>query len=110
MAGLDTSISVPPFSSLVCYQEVLLAEFGINIPEGLERALTMVRQMFEGNAPDVPAAPAKTSFALSAVQRSDDMARRLATIPASARSGKRRWPPPLLIPVSFVRADSSRRG
>ena len=77
----------------------LLAEFGINIPEGLERALTMARQVLEGEAPDVPAAAVKIIFALSqqsldthshvreidralaALQRSDDMARRLATIP-----------------------------
>ena len=77
----------------------LLAEFGINIPEGLERALTMARQVLEGDAPDVPAAGVKIIFALSqqaldthshvreidralaALQRSDDMARRLATIP-----------------------------
>jgi len=77
----------------------LLAEFGINIPEGLERALTMAREVLEGQAPDVPAAAVKIIFALSqqsldthshvreidralaALQRSDDMARRLATIP-----------------------------
>ena len=77
----------------------LLAEFGINIPEGLERALTMAREVLEGQAPDVPAAAVKIIFALSqqsldthshvreidralaALQRSDEMARRLATIP-----------------------------
>lgn len=77
----------------------LLAEFGINIPEGLERALTMARQVLDGEAPDVPAAAVKIIFALSqqsldthshvreidralaALQRSDEMARRLATIP-----------------------------
>jgi transposase len=77
----------------------LLAEFGTNIPEGLERALTMARQVVEGEAPDIPAAAIKIIFALSqqaldthshvreidralaALQRSDDMARRLATIP-----------------------------
>ena len=77
----------------------LLAEFGINIPEGLERALTMARQVLEGEAPDVPAAAVKIIFALSqqsldthshvreidralaALQRSDEMVRRLATIP-----------------------------
>ena len=74
-------------------------KFGINIPEGLERALTMARQVLEGDAPDVPAAAAQIIFALSqqaldthshvreidralaALQRSDDMARRLGTIP-----------------------------
>ena len=77
----------------------LLAEFGINIPEGLERALTMARQVIEGETPDIPAAAARIIFALSQqaldthshvreidrtladLQRSDDMARRLATIP-----------------------------
>ena len=77
----------------------LLAEFGINIPEGLERALTMAREVLDGEAPDVPPAAVKIIFALSqqaldtnshvreidralaALQRSDDMARRLATIP-----------------------------
>lgn len=77
----------------------LLAEFGVYIPEGLERALTMARQVLDGDAPEVPAAAVKIIFALSqqaldthshvreidralvALQRSDDMARRLATIP-----------------------------
>ena len=77
----------------------LLAEFGINIPEGLERALTMARQVLEGEAPEVPAAAVKIVFALSqqaldthshvreidralaVLQRSDNMARRLSTIP-----------------------------
>ena len=77
----------------------LLAEFGINIPEGLERALTMARQVLEGEAPDVPAAAVKIIFALSqqaldthshvleidralaVLQRSDNTARRLSTIP-----------------------------
>ena len=43
----------------------LLAEFGINIPEGLERALTMAREVLEGQAPDVPVAAVKIIFALS---------------------------------------------
>lgn len=77
----------------------LLAEFGIDIPEGLERALTMARQVVDGEMPEVPAAAVKIIFALSqqalnthahvreidralaALQRSDDVARRLATIP-----------------------------
>ena len=81
----------------------LLAEFGINIPEGLERALTMAREVLEGQAPDVPVTAVKIIFALSqqaldthshvreidralaALQRSDDMARRLATIPGIGR-------------------------
>ncbi len=77
----------------------LLAEFGINIPEGLERALLMARELVDGETPAVPAAAAKIIFALSqqaldthahireidhalaALQRSDEVARRLATIP-----------------------------
>lgn len=77
----------------------LLAEFGINIPEGLERALLMVREQVDCERPKVPAAAAKVIFALSqqaldthahvceidrtlaALQRSDEVARRLATIP-----------------------------
>ena len=77
----------------------LLAEFGIDIPEGLERALMMARQVVDGETPEVPAVAAKIIFALSqqalethshvreidrtlaALQRSDEVARRLATIP-----------------------------
>src|SRR3984957_7116541 len=32
----------------------LLAEFGIDIPKGLERALLMARQIVDGKSPDVP--------------------------------------------------------
>ena len=32
----------------------LLAEFGVDIPKGLERALLLARQIVEGNAPEVP--------------------------------------------------------
>ena len=77
----------------------LLAEFGINIPEGLERALLMARELVDGETPAIPAAAAKIIFtlsqqaldththvreidrALAALQRSDEVARRLATIP-----------------------------
>jgi len=77
----------------------LLAEFGIDIQEGLERALLMARQVVEGATPDVPEAAVKIvgmlsqqaldthaqlreiDRALFALQRTDDMARRLATIP-----------------------------
>jgi transposase len=43
----------------------LLAEFGINIPEGLERALLMARELVDGETPAVPAAAAKIIHALS---------------------------------------------
>jgi transposase len=77
----------------------LLAEFGINIPDGLERALLMARQVVDGAALSVPAEAGRIVLmlsqqalsthiqlreidrALASLQRADDMARRLATIP-----------------------------
>ena len=77
----------------------LLAEFGVDIPEGLERALIMARQVIDGEVPDVPAAAVKMvgmlsqqaldthaqlreiDRALASLQRTDEVARRLATIP-----------------------------
>ena len=77
----------------------LLAEFGIDIPEGLERALMMARQVIDGEVPDVPAAAVtmvgmlsqqaldthshlrEIDRALASLQRTDDVARRLGTIP-----------------------------
>ena len=106
----------------------LLAEFGINIPEGLERALTMAREVLEGQAPDVPVAAVKIisrsrskrstrtltsarSIALSrlcnGVTTWHDVWQRS---PALARSGRRRWPRPLPTRVSSVQADSLRPG
>src|SRR6201992_329882 len=37
----------------------LLAEFGFDIPRGLERALLMARQIVDGKAPEVPFEAAK---------------------------------------------------
>ncbi len=77
----------------------LLAEFGINIPKGLERALLMARRIVDGEAPDVPIEAAKIIGTLSQQaldmhvrlrqidrdllvwQRGNDIARRLMTIP-----------------------------
>ena len=77
----------------------LLAEFGVDIPEGLERALMMARQVINGETPDVPATAVKMvgmlsqqaldthaqlreiDRALVSLQRIDEVARRLATIP-----------------------------
>lgn len=77
----------------------LLAEFGINIPKGLERALLMARRIVDGEAPDVPIEAAKIVATLSRQaldthvrlrqidrdllvwQRGNDVARRLMTIP-----------------------------
>ncbi len=86
-------------TQLVNMMRGLLAEFGINIPEGLSRALLMTRQVVDGARPDLPAEAAKIvgmlsqqaldthtqlqeiDHSLAALQRTDDMARRLATIP-----------------------------
>jgi len=77
----------------------LLAEFGIDIPTGLERALLMARRIVDGEAPDVPMEAAKIVGTLSQQaldihirlreidrdllvwQRGNDVARRLLTIP-----------------------------
>ncbi|MFC7738830.1 IS110 family transposase [Roseomonas sp. GCM10028921] len=86
-------------TQLVNMMRGVLAEFGIDMPEGLERALTMARQVIEGETPDVPAAAVRMigvlsrqaldthaqlrqiDRALAVLQRTDDVARRLATIP-----------------------------
>ena len=77
----------------------LLAEFGIDIPKGLERALLKARQIVDGDAPDVPIEATKIVGTLSQQaldlhvrlrqidrdllvwQRGNDVARRLMTIP-----------------------------
>ena len=43
----------------------LLAEFGVDIPKGLERALLMARQIVDGKSPDVPMEAAKIVATLS---------------------------------------------
>ena len=86
-------------TQLVDMMRGLLAEFGIDIPEGLGRALVMAQQVADGAAPEMPVAAAKVvgmlsrqaldtharlldlDRALLALQRTDDMARRLSTIP-----------------------------
>jgi transposase len=78
----------------------LLAEFGIDIPQGLERALRLARQIAAKEAaPEVPAMATQVlgllcgqvldthvrlqaiDRSISALQRTDDVARRLSTIP-----------------------------
>ncbi len=77
----------------------LLAEFGIDIPKGLERALMKAREIVDGAAPDIPAEAIKIIGTLSQQaldihvrlreldrdlivwQRSSDVACRLMTIP-----------------------------
>src|SRR6202043_1557502 len=77
----------------------LLAEFGVDIPKGLERALLMAPQIVDGKSPDVPIEAAKIvgTLAQQALDihvrlreidrdlavwlRGNDVARRLMTIP-----------------------------
>jgi transposase len=77
----------------------LLAEFGVDIPKGQERALLMARQIVDGKAPEVPIEAAKIVATLSQQAldthvrlreidrdllvslRGNDVARRLMTIP-----------------------------
>ena len=77
----------------------LLAEFGVDIPKGLERALLITRQIVDGKAPDVPMEAAKIVGTLSQQAldthvrlreidrdllvwlRGNEVARRLTTIP-----------------------------
>jgi transposase len=86
-------------TQLINMMRGLLAEFGIDIPVGLERALLMARQVVDGEAPDVPAEAIKIITVLSQqaldmharlraidrdlirLQQSDEVARRIATIP-----------------------------
>ena len=77
----------------------LLAEFGVDIPRGLERALLVARRILEGEALDIPEEAAKIIVTLSQQafdthsriqgidrdlqrwHRSNELSRRLATIP-----------------------------
>lgn len=77
----------------------LLAEFGIEVPRGLERALQICRALAAGTSPDLPAAAVKMLISLAeqalalqarlaaidrelvAQHRESDLAKRLATIP-----------------------------
>ena len=87
-------------TQLVNMMRSMLAEFGIAIPLGLERALQMARQIVDGEAEidlpseatgvvamlseqalDLHARLRTLDLRLAALQHSDDMARRLATIP-----------------------------
>src|SRR5271169_4024605 len=90
---------VKPRTQLVNMIRGLLAEFGVDIPKGLERALLMARQIVDGKAPDVPIEAAKIVGTLSQQAldthvrlreidrdlavwlRGNDVARRLTTIP-----------------------------
>ena len=86
-------------TQLVNMMRGLLAEFGIDVPCGLERALIMAREIAEGRLPDVPAEAGKILATLSQQaldlhlrvrqidrdllvwQRDNEVAKRLMTIP-----------------------------
>lgn len=86
-------------TQLVNMMRGILAEFGIDIPQGLHRALEMARAIVEGEAPDVPSDAVKVVARLSQQaldahaqlreierdllvwQRGSDLATRLLTIP-----------------------------
>ncbi|KQN85144.1 transposase, partial [Sphingomonas sp. Leaf67] len=86
-------------TQLVNMVRALLAEFGINIPQGIRLALEMARKIIDGEAPPVPREAAKIAGRLSqqaldthaqlreidldllAWQRTNDTARRLMSIP-----------------------------
>ena len=106
----------------------LLAEFGVDIPKGLERALLMARQIVDGKAAEVPFEAAKvvgtlaqqaldTHIRLREIDRdllvwlrSNDVARRLTTIPASGQSARRLLPHRSPIRISSARGGSSLPG
>ena len=94
------SLLVRQRTQLVNMIRSMLGEFGIAIPEGIEKALTMARQIVDGEietglpaeatmivgmlsqqAIDTHARLQKIDKALNALQRSDEVARRLSTIP-----------------------------
>jgi len=52
-------------TQLVNMVRALLAEFGINIPQGLRQALEMARKIVDGEAPAVPREAAKIVGRLS---------------------------------------------
>lgn len=86
-------------TQLVNMMRGLLAEFGIDIPQGLHRALELARSIVDGEAPGVPPEAAKVAWRLSrqalqthvqlreidldllAWQRANETAHRLMTIP-----------------------------
>ena len=106
----------------------LLAEFGIVIPRGLERAMAMARQILDGEILDVPDDTATCVLALCeqalaaherlrvidramlASHRSSDVAMRLGRSRASGRSERRRLLLPSPIRTSSGPAASSPHG
>ena len=115
-------------TQLVNMVRALLAEFGINIPQGVRLALEMARKIVDGEAPAVPREAAKIAGRLSqqaldthaqlreidldllAWQRANDTARVSCRSPASARSARRRLPRRSPTQASSAQGESSPRG
>ena len=90
---------------LVNTMRCLLAEFGINIPQGLHRAFEMARSIVDGEAPDIPPEAVTIVWRLSqqaldthaqcreidldllAWQKTNDTARRLMSLPGIGTIG-----------------------
>ena len=99
------SLLVKQRTQLVNMIRGLLAEFGIDIPRGIERALTLARQIADGEILDLPGEAAamivilckqaldtherlrSIDRAMLASQRANDLATRLATIPGIGTVG-----------------------
>ena len=107
----------------------LLAEFGVDIPKGLERALLLAQRIADGETPDLPVEAVKVVRALSqqvlevhakvrdmerdtlAWHRGNEVSQRLATIPGiGPRRAPRRWRPQSPIHTNSDRGVTSQPG
>ena len=106
----------------------LLAEFGIEIRRGIEQALMLAKRIATDDMPDIPPLAAKMIAGLAgqvldlqarlgeierellAWHRSNDIAKRLATIPGSARSAPQRSRPRSPTRISSAPDGSSPPG
>jgi transposase len=115
-------------TQLINMMRGLLAEFGIDIPQGINRALAKARAIVDGETPDVPPGALRVVERLSqqaldvhaqiceierdrlAWQRQNDLATRLMTLPGIGLSEQPRWPLRSAIRTSSDREGSSRPG
>lgn len=114
------ALMVKQRTQLVNMLRAQLAEFGIDIPEGLDRALTLAEQILDGTADfDLPKHGMmmltilchqalgsheqirKIERELLLLQRSNDMARRLATIPGIGPIGATAFAASVTDPTQF---------
>ncbi|AOX17767.1 IS110 family RNA-guided transposase [Kozakia baliensis] len=114
------SLLVKQRTQLINMMRGQLAEFGVDIPKGLERALTMARQIIDGEAAiDLPSYGVKMlailcrqalathvqireiDRELQKLERSNEMARRLATIPGIGPIGATAFAAAVTDPAQF---------